>query len=152
MLAVVFTAASAVFPFGFENNTADASYHFSNFKGKPPVHIFKSAKAAPAGIAPSEIKKIYKLPATGGSGTVAIIDAYDDATIEKDLGVFDAAFGLSACTVKTVASKNISWRVRRKPTADGRSKRRSTSNGRMPSRPRQRYCSLKRKPKAARIF
>jgi subtilase family serine protease len=95
-LAVVLAAASAVFPAG----SVDAAYHFSNFKGKPPVHISRSAKAAPSGVTPAEIKKIYKLPASGGSGTIAIIDAYDDATIEKDLGVFDAAFGLAACTVK----------------------------------------------------
>ena len=56
--------------------------------------------AAPAGVTPILIKKIYKLPATGGVGTIAIIDAYDDATIEKDLGVFDAAFGFPACTIK----------------------------------------------------
>jgi len=40
------------------------------------------------------------LPASGGKGTIAIIDAYDDVTIEKDLGVFDVAFGLPVCTVK----------------------------------------------------
>jgi subtilase family serine protease len=40
------------------------------------------------------------LPSSGGTGTIAIIDAYDDATIEKDLGIFDAAYGLALCTVK----------------------------------------------------
>ena len=59
-----------------------------------------SGGKSPSGVAPSVIKKIYNLPASGGAGTVAIIDAYDDATIENDLGVFDAAYGLPACTAK----------------------------------------------------
>jgi len=100
VFAVLVTVASALFQFGFKNNIAEASYHFSNFKGRPPVHIYRSAKAAPAGTTPSEIKNIYKLPIGGGKGTIAIVDAYDDATIEKDLGVFDVAFDLPACTVK----------------------------------------------------
>jgi subtilase family serine protease len=77
-----------------------AAYRFSSFKGKPPIHIKTSGGKSPSGITPSEIKKIYNLPAAGGAGTISIIDAYDDATIEKDLGVFDIAYGLSACTVK----------------------------------------------------
>ncbi len=59
-----------------------------------------SGGKSPLGVAPSVIKKIYNLPASGGSGTIAIVDAYDDATIENDLGVFGAAYGLPACTVK----------------------------------------------------
>jgi len=79
---------------------ASAAYRFSNFKGKPPIHVRSSGGKSPSGVAPSVIKKIYNLPSSGGSGTVAIVDAYDDATIENDLGVFDAAYGLPACTVK----------------------------------------------------
>ena len=77
-----------------------AAYRFSDFKGKPPIHVTMSAAKTPAGITPREIKKVYNLPLWGGSGTIAIIDAYDDATIEQDLGVFDAAYGLAPCTVK----------------------------------------------------
>ncbi len=98
--AISAAAFAAVLLAGGSNNTADAAYRFSDFKGRPPVHIFRSARASPAGVTPAEIKKIYKLPATGGKGTIAIIDAYNDAAIEKDLAVFDAAFKLPACTVK----------------------------------------------------
>jgi subtilase family serine protease len=35
---------------------------------------------------------------TGGWGTIALVDAYDDSTAEADLGVFSATFGLPACT------------------------------------------------------
>ncbi len=79
---------------------AAAAYRFSNYKGRPPIHIYRAAQKSPSGVAPSVIKKIYNLPPQGGSGTIAIIDAYDAATIEKDLGVFDRAYGLVPCTSK----------------------------------------------------
>ena len=79
---------------------AHAAYHFGDFLGKPPIHIFKSAQKNPAGVTPSEIKRIYNLPATSGTGTIAIVDAYDDANIESDLGVFSDKYGLPMCTVK----------------------------------------------------
>ena len=79
---------------------AQAAYHFSGFLGKPPLHIFKSAQKSPAGLTPSEVKRIYNLPAKGGQGTIAIIDAYDAPNIESDLGVFSDKYGLSACTTK----------------------------------------------------
>lgn len=98
---VVGVVGGAVFAgWGWSVQIAGAAYRFSDFKGRPPLHIYRSAEAAPSGIAPDEIKKIYDLPASGGQGTIAIVDAYDDATIEKDLGVFDAAYGLAACTSK----------------------------------------------------
>ncbi len=47
---------------------------------------------------PAEIKKLYHLPVTGGKGTIAIIDAYDDGNIESDLAVFDKQYDLPNCT------------------------------------------------------
>ncbi len=79
---------------------AVAAYRFTSFKGRPPIHVRTSGSSVPQGISPAEIKSIYRLPDSGGSGTIAIIDAYDDPTIETDLGVFDAAYGLPACTIK----------------------------------------------------
>jgi subtilase family serine protease len=78
----------------------EAAYRFSDFKGKPPLHIRYAAQKAPSGVTPDQVRKAYKLPASGGSGTIAIIDAYDDATIEGDLNTFSAAFGLPTCTTK----------------------------------------------------
>src|ERR1035437_8943739 len=78
----------------------EASYHFANFQGKPPIHIYGAASKKPIGLSPAQIKKIYNLPASGGRGTIALIGAYDDATIESDLADFDAQFGLPACTTK----------------------------------------------------
>jgi subtilase family serine protease len=79
---------------------ADATYHFSGFLGKPPLHIFRSAQKAPAGLTPAEVKRIYNIPSKGGQGTIAIIDAYDAPNVEKDLAVFSDTYGLPACTTK----------------------------------------------------
>lgn len=79
---------------------AHAAYHFSGFLGKPPLHIFRSAQKAPAGLTPEEVKRIYNLPSKGGQGTIAIVDAYDAPNIESDLGVFSNTYGLPACTAK----------------------------------------------------
>lgn len=76
----------------------EAAYHFSSYKGTPPIHVLGSTTKSPVGMTPSEIKTIYHLPQTGGHGTVAIVDAYDDKALEADLAAFDKQFGLPACT------------------------------------------------------
>lgn len=81
-------------------STAEASYHFSNYRGVPPIHVFGAATKLPQGMTPQQIKNIYHLPQTGGAGTIAIIGAYDDATIETDLGAFSKQFNLPECTTK----------------------------------------------------
>ena len=94
-------AGAAVLISGFSlffYSTAEASYHFSNYRGVPPIHVYGSSSKTPHGFTPDEIKKIYGLPKSGGSGTVAIIGAYDDASIEKDLNAFSTTFKLPACT------------------------------------------------------
>ena len=78
-------------------HAAFAAYHFSNYKGIPPIHVYATTKT-PVGMPPSQIKKIYGLPASGGKGTIVIVGAYNDATIESDLAVFSKQFDLPACT------------------------------------------------------
>jgi subtilase family serine protease len=99
--------------------TADASYHFSDYRGKPPIYVYGSTSKTPVGMTPDEIKKAYGLPATGGHGTIAIIGAYDDASIESDLAAFSKQFNLPVCTTKngcfekhkmsTKVSANSGW-------------------------------------------
>ena len=74
---------------------AHAAYHFSTYRGKPPIHVLAGMSKTPRGLTPSQVKAAYHLPATGGHGTIAIIDAYNDASIEKDLGDFFYAIRLS---------------------------------------------------------
>ncbi|MEO7235037.1 MAG: hypothetical protein ABIW80_06645 [Lapillicoccus sp.] len=64
--------------------------------GKPSP----SATTPPAtGKTPAQIRSAYKLSGTvSGGRTVAIVDAYGYPNAERDLGVYRAQFGLSACT------------------------------------------------------
>ncbi len=84
----------------FSVKPAEASYHFDSFKASPPLHILTSSKTRTAGLTPDIIKKIYNLPEGGGTGTIAIIGAYHDPNIEKDLAVFNNSFNLTPCTIK----------------------------------------------------
>lgn len=79
---------------------AQAAYHFSDYKGRPPIHINGASTKLPVGMTPVQIKKIYNLPASGGKGSVVIVGAYDDPTIEADLATFSTQFGLPPCTTK----------------------------------------------------
>jgi subtilase family serine protease len=59
------------------------------------------ASSTPWGLSPATIESAYKFSSdltVGGGETVAIVDAYDDPTIESDLAVFDSQYGLPACT------------------------------------------------------
>ena len=47
---------------------------------------------------PQSMRAVYKLPSTGGGGTIAIVDAYHYPTAQNDLNVFSKRFGLPACT------------------------------------------------------
>ena len=82
----------------FFTTSVQASYHFSDYRGKPPIHTYGGTSKTPKGMTPSQIKIIYHLPQSGGRGTIAIVGAYDDKTVEADLADFDKAFNLPACT------------------------------------------------------
>ena len=99
-IAIFTTVSISVFIFTLNYLKTDASYHFSDFRGIPPIHISSGTGQIPIGMTPTQIKKIYDLPADGGHGTIAIIGAYDDPSIESDLADFDAQFALAPCTTK----------------------------------------------------
>ncbi len=62
----------------------------------------------PAGYHPADLQKAYKLaPVIGRSGTVAIVDAFDNPNAEKDLGVYRKQFGLPACTTANGCFKKL---------------------------------------------
>jgi hypothetical protein len=57
------------------------------------------ATSGPTGYGPAEFHGAYELPTTASTPqTIAIVDAYDSPTIESDLGVYSATYGLPACT------------------------------------------------------
>ena len=78
----------------------EAAYHFADYYGTSPLHVYATTGKSPVGMTPTEIKKSYNLPDTGGKGTIVIVGAYDDKSVAQDLADFSAAFNLPACTAK----------------------------------------------------
>ena len=58
------------------------------------------SKGPAGGLTPADLASAYSFSptATGAGQTVAIVDAFDDPKIEKDLATFDSNYGLPACT------------------------------------------------------
>ncbi|MGZ4106685.1 MAG: S53 family peptidase [Tumebacillaceae bacterium] len=71
------------------------------------LHIkSNSSSTYTTGVTPAQMRTAYGinlLSQTGAGQTIAIVDAYGSPTIQNDLNVFDAQFGLPATTV-TVAN------------------------------------------------
>lgn len=61
----------------------------------------------PSGETPASLRSVYKLPSTGGSSVIAIVDAFDYPTAENDLNVFSSQFGLPACTTANGCFKKV---------------------------------------------
>lgn len=74
----------------------------SDWTAHPPHRVRGSATASyQSGYTPSQMRHAYRLDQINGDGTgqiIAIVDAYDDPTIENDLNVFSSQFGLPPCT------------------------------------------------------
>ena len=105
-VAAIVLIALAGFIFA-KNTAAQTNDGLENFHARPffsdisTDYKVKSALATSAGISPATIKSIYNLPTgTVGSGTIAIIDAYDNPNAEADLNTFSAQYSLPACTTK----------------------------------------------------
>jgi subtilase family serine protease len=63
-----------------------------------PHHARGLAVQPEEGLGPEDIAAAYRLPAGGAAGTIAIVDAYDNPNVERDLAYYRSAFGLPACT------------------------------------------------------
>ncbi len=74
----------------------------ANTAGARPYVVAAGARSkGPAGgLTPADLASAYSFsPSASGSGqTVAIVDAFDDPRIEKDLATFDSNYGLPSCT------------------------------------------------------
>jgi hypothetical protein len=63
-----------------------------------PIVAAKPSEGA-FGLRPQDLHSIYQLPPTSSATqTIAIVDAYNDLTIESDLETYDKEFGLPECT------------------------------------------------------
>src|SRR6266852_3269575 len=72
---------------------------------------------SPSGETPASIRSVYNIPSTGGSGIIAIVDAYDYPTAENDLNVFSSQFGLPPCTTANGCFQKV-YAAGRKPRAN----------------------------------
>ncbi len=79
--------------FGQMSNQASHS-PLDSFEGHPPFHVNRHATNAIVGLSPQQLYSVYQLSGSGGSGTIAIVDAYDDTTVQNDLKTFSSTFGL----------------------------------------------------------
>lgn len=64
-------------------------------------HITPFVSKSPSGLSPDQIKGAYTFPTSSTSGAgqiIAIVDAYDDPSAEKDLAVFSGQYNLPSCT------------------------------------------------------
>jgi subtilase family serine protease len=64
----------------------------------PAVEVKKPLRGY---LTPQDLHAAYSLPtetSSSSSQTIAVVDAFDDPTIEADLGVYDEQFGLPACS------------------------------------------------------
>lgn len=78
--------------------------------------IAPNIQAQVGGLTPTDFQKAYSLPSSGGSGqTVAIVDAYDNPNVAKDLKTYRAHFGLP--TVK-FTKYNQKGQTKNYPTGD----------------------------------
>ncbi|VVB90773.1 Uncharacterised protein [uncultured archaeon] len=75
---------------------ADPPFHIRgppiNVQGATPTYVILSG-----GLDVNKIKTVYNLPPSGGSGTIAIIDAFNYPTANTDLNTFSSQFGLPLC-------------------------------------------------------
>src|SRR4051795_362743 len=64
--------------------------------------IVANAAAAHSGLGPTDLRAAYSLASAamrnGKGQTVALVDAYDDPTIESDLNTYRAYYGIPPCT------------------------------------------------------
>jgi kumamolisin len=77
---------------------------------------------SPWGETPASIRPVYGLPADGGAGVIAIVDAYDYPTAQADFDTFSGQFGLPLSTDNLCNGANPCFRkvyaTGRKPKAN----------------------------------
>jgi subtilase family serine protease len=96
---------------------------YSSIVGAQPIgreartmHRIKTTNVNPNALGPEapyftpvDIKTAYNLPTGGGSGTIAIIDAYDAPRIATDLATFSSQWGLPAANLEVHKMSSFIW-------------------------------------------
>jgi len=88
--------------------TAGVTCHVLSGVGPQGLPAGTAASALP-GLHPADLQSAYALASAtaGGGQTIGIVVAYDDPSLEADLGVYRAKFGLPPCTSDTGCFKKI---------------------------------------------
>jgi len=75
------------------------------------IPVVPLATEAHSGYGPADLRAAYKLASAaatnGGTQTVALVDAYDDPTIESDLNVYRSYYGIPPCTTANGCFKKV---------------------------------------------
>lgn len=82
------------------------------------AHSSKRTGPVAGSLTPAQLHGAYELPAETGSSaaqTIAVVDAYDDPTVESDLAVYDQQFGLPECTKANGCLREIDQEGRESP-------------------------------------
>jgi subtilase family serine protease len=77
------------------------------------------ATATPSGYGPADLRAAYALGAGSGTGTIAIVDAYDDPNAENDMNVYRAQYGIASCTTASGCFKKVGQTGGAVPRANG---------------------------------
>lgn len=89
-----------------ENPVSFMRPHYSIDPGTPSTQSGPPTSA----FSPAQIRHAYgfdQVTNQGAGQTIGIVDAYDDAKAESDLGVFSAQFGLPACTTSNACFRKV---------------------------------------------
>lgn len=93
------------------------SHCMSRFRAPSPA----ATDRRPDGYLAADFRSAYKLPKGGGTGTVAVVIAFDVPNAEKDLAVYRKLNGLPACTTANGCFTKVNQRGEKKnyPQPDG---------------------------------
>ncbi len=85
---------------GLEGDAAASEGAAPASEGVPPGEAVEHKSPIAGSLTPANVLSAYGLTGVTppSTQTIALVDAYDDATAEADLKVFDERFGLPACT------------------------------------------------------
>ncbi len=88
------------------------------------LFLADTTTGSPSGLTPAEVRTVYNLPSTGGSGIIAIVDAYHYPTALNDFNVFANEFGLPTETSTSATSSSnkvfqVVYANGRQPSTDG---------------------------------
>ncbi len=89
-------------------NTQFRVYSHPSFETRMGSNL---ATSFPTGLSPAQVRRAYNLPAVGGNGTIAIIDAFDCPTVQNDFVVFSQQFGLPSSNLEVFKMPGVSSRV-----------------------------------------